>query len=90
MLLLIAVPITAKKGSESKYLPAKNNKIIAVTERIIIPNLNIPENVFLSILEISQRTPYKIRNIIKLKTIRFIYEISTQIKKRKKGDKSSR
>jgi len=41
-------------------------------------------------LEISQRTPYKIRNIIKLKTIRFIYEISTQIKKRKKGDKYSR
>ena len=64
-----AVPITAKKGSESKYLPAKNNKIIAVTERIIIPNLNIPENVFLSILEISQRTPYKIRNIINAETV---------------------
>ena len=76
-LLFKAVPSTAKKGSDNKYLPAKKSKIIAITDIKIIPNLNMPEKALLSMLEISQSTPYKIRKIIKLKTIIFIDEIST-------------
>ena len=76
-LRFIAVPNTAKNGIDNKYLPAKINKIIDITETRIIPNLNIPEKVFLSILEISQRAPYKILNTTRLKIIRFINELST-------------
>ena len=76
-LLFIAVPNTAKNGTDNKYLPAKMSKMIAVIEARIIPNLNIPEKVFLSILEISQRAPYKIIKTTKLKTIIFINELST-------------
>ena len=76
-LLFKAVPRTAKKGSDNKYLPAKISKTIAITDIKIIPNLNMPEKALLSMLEISQSTPYKIRKIIKLKTIIFIDEIST-------------
>ena len=72
-----AVPNTAKNGTDNKYLPAKINKIIETIDTSIIPNLNIPEKVFLSILEISQRAPYKIINTTRLKIIRFINEIST-------------
>ena len=76
-LLFIAVPNTAKNGTDNKYLPAKTSKMIAVIEARIIPNLNIPEKVFLSILEISQRAPYKIIKTTRLKTIIFINELST-------------
>ena len=76
-LLLIAVPNTAKNGKDNKYLPANISKMIAVIEARIIPNLNIPEKVFLSILEISQRTPYKIIKTNKLKIIKFINDLST-------------
>ncbi len=76
-LRFIAVPNTAKNGTDNKYLPAKINKIIETIDTRIIPNLNIPEKVFLSILEISQRAPYKIINTTRLKIIRFINEIST-------------
>tara|TARA_B000000532_G_scaffold224211_1_gene200884 strand:- start:630 stop:878 length:249 start_codon:yes stop_codon:yes gene_type:complete len=76
-LRFIAVPNTAKNGTDNKYLPAKINKIIETIDTRIIPNLNIPEKVFLSILEISQRAPYKIIKITKLKIIRFINELST-------------
>lgn len=71
------VPRTAKNGSDNKYLPAKISKIIDNIETRTIPNLNIPEKVFLSILEISQRAPYKIIKITKLKIIKFINELST-------------
>ena len=53
------------------------SKIIEVIETRIIPNLNIPEKVFLFILEISQRVPYKIMKITKLKIIKLINELST-------------
>jgi len=76
-LRFIAVPNTAKNGKDNKYLPAKINSMIDIIETRIIPNLNIPEKVFLSILEISQRAPYKIIKITKLKIIRFINELST-------------
>ena len=68
--------ITAYQATGDKRVlePAK---IIETIETRIIPNLNIPEKVFLSILEISQRAPYKIRNTTRLKIIRFINELST-------------
>ena len=77
MLLFNAVPTTAKNGKDNKYLPAKMSKIIEVIETRIIPNLNIPEKVFLFILEISQRVPYKIMKITKIKIIKLINELST-------------
>ena len=74
-----AVPNNAKKGREKRYLPAKIKNIIEIIEIKTIPNLNIPENFFLSVLEISQSTPYKIRKTIKPIIIKFIYGTSTEI-----------
>jgi len=74
-----AVPNKAKKGNEKRYLPARTKNIIEIIEIKTIPNLNIPENFSLSILEISQSTPYKIRKTIKPIIIKFICETSTEI-----------
>ena len=64
----------AKNGSDNKYLPTKNKRIIAKMDMIMVENLKNEEKVLDSTLAISHKKPYTVKKITIPKNKKFIHE----------------